>query len=168
MSLACLGRMDEALQLDPLGFQVNQDAGLILLGSGQTEAAIGYLRHVLELAPGLRIARVYLTMAWLRLENFEEALDLAGDEPGLRALVRARMGETDAATDLVRAWQHEPPSFTWRAILELALGREESALTSFKRGAGQFESEFLQLFIGVPVLFEGLSGNSEFTGLIRT
>lgn len=174
MNLACLGRPDEAvteiataLELDPLGFRANQDAGRILFAAGRFREAAARLRHTLELAPDLYFARVYLTLASIQLENYPEALATATAEPALRALVRLRMGESKGATKLLSTWASVPPSFTWRAVLEMALGEERQALESFKRGAERFEVEFLELFAGVQVLFEALASRPEFTGLLR-
>ena len=173
MALSCLGCTDEAvaeiteaLELDPLGFRANQDAGRILFAAGRFQEAAARLRHTLELAPDLDLARIYLALASIQLGDYPEALTIsAGAEPALGALVRARTGEPGSAAKLISKWGSEPPSFTWRGALQMAVGEEGRALESFEQGAERFEMEFLELFAGVQVLFPELSSRLEFTRL---
>lgn len=173
MVLACMGHtaeaiagIEEALELDPLGVTVNQDAGRILFFAHRFEEAIRRLRHTLEIAPNLYWARVYLTLAYVCSEKYEEALKAAAVEPALRAFVRARMGDAAEAERLLQKEGQPGSSFVWTAILHLALGRYEHAIRCFKRAARRLEVAFLELYLGVQLLFPRLGSDPEFVAFL--
>ncbi|HUF53062.1 MAG TPA: hypothetical protein VMR52_04725, partial [Dehalococcoidia bacterium] len=173
MVLACLGHtaeaiagIEEALELDPLGGRVNQDAGRILFCAHRFEEAIRRLRHTLEIAPNLYWARVYLVLAYVGSEKYQEALKAAAVEPALRAFVRAHMGDAAEAERLLEKEGQPGLSYAWTALLHLSLGRYEHAIQCFKRAAGRLEVAFLDLYPGVQTLFQRLGSDPEFVALL--
>lgn len=160
MVLACLGRLDsalteieQALELDPFGVTVNQDAGRIQYQAGRYEDAIQQLRHTLSLAPDAYWARVFLALASVKVGDHESAREVASVEPALAAWVRAQDGDPEAAKSLLESAGESVPSCTWRGVLTLALGREQGAIELFERGARRRELEALELYPGVMPLF---------------
>lgn len=173
MTLACLGRYDEAipeieraLELDPLGVTVNQDVGRILYMAGRYDEGIARLRHTVEIAPKAYWARVYLALAYLQAGAYREALASAKVEPSLTALVRGRMRETRAVDRALAADRKSPRSFTWRALLHVALGQERQAIESLRRAREQFECELLELCLRQQPLCDGLRSNPEFEAVV--
>ena len=173
MTLASLGRVEEAipeieraLELDPFGVTVNQDAGRILYLARRYDEAIVRLRHTLEIAPKAYWALVYLALAYIQIEAYRNALTVSEVEPALTAFVRGRMGETREVKKALEANRQLSKSSTWRAVLHLGLGQNDRAIRSLKRAAERFEPEFLDMCLGVQPIFDGLRSNPEFHALL--
>jgi tetratricopeptide (TPR) repeat protein len=173
MTQASLGRSDEALpeiehalELDPFGVTVNQDAGRILYAARRYDEAIARLSHTLEIAPETYWARVYLALAYLQTGDYQQALTAAAVEPAVAAFVRGQMGEFSEVKEALQKACRSARSFTWKAVLNLGLGHERQAIQSLKRAAERFEPEFLDLGLRVQPLFDGLRSNPEFEALV--
>ncbi|HUE70980.1 MAG TPA: hypothetical protein VMP01_08830, partial [Pirellulaceae bacterium] len=173
MTLASLGRVEEAipeieraLELDPFGVTVNQDAGRILYLARRYDEAIVRLRHTLEIAPKAYWALVYLALAYIQIEAYRHALTVSEVQPALTAFVRGRMGETHEVKKALEANRQLSKSFTWRAVLHLGLGQNDRAIRSLKRAAERFEPELLDMCLGVQPIFDGLRSNPEFHALL--
>jgi TolB-like protein/tetratricopeptide (TPR) repeat protein len=173
MVLASLGRCGEAipeielaLELDPLGVNINQDAGRILYLARRYDEAIARLRHTLEIAPKNYWARVYLALAYIQTGDYQQALTAAAVEPALVALVRGRMGETAAVPKALEMERPAGPSFTWKAVLHLALGQQRQAIQSLQCAHERFEPELLDLCLPGHPLFDELSATREFEALL--
>ena len=160
MVLSCLGRHDDALaeieqalELDPFGVTVNQDAGRILYGAGRYEEAIVRLRHTLAIAPHARWAPAFLTFTFVRTGDLEGALAAASSDAVLHAFVRGCMGERDAARNLLGTTR-PALSFTSQGLLHLGLGQVTEALALIKRGAERLDLDALDLYPGVRPFVE--------------
>lgn len=173
MTLASLGRCEEAipeiehaLELDPFGVSVNQDAGRILYLARRYDDAIARLRHTLEIAPETHWARVYLAFAYAQTGVYQQALTAAAVEPAVAAFVRGQMGETRAVREALQKERQSQQSFTWKAVLHLSLGQEREVIQALKRAAERFEPEFLDLCLRVNPLFDDLRSNPEFEAVV--
>jgi tetratricopeptide (TPR) repeat protein len=173
MVLASLGRLEEAipeieraLELDPFGVTVNQDTGRILYLARRYDEAVTHLRHTLEIAPKARWARIYLALAYIQTEAYQEALTASAGEPALSAFIRGRMGETHEVTRALEVNRRTSQSFTWTALLHLGLGQDLRAIQSLKCAAERFEPDFLDLCSRVQPLFDVLRSNPEFSALL--
>jgi TolB-like protein/Tfp pilus assembly protein PilF len=142
-----LAEIEQALELDPFGITVNQDAGRILYGAGRYQDAIVRLHHTLTIAPHARWAPAFLVFASVQAGDVDGALAAASADAVLHAFVRGRMGEgNDARTLLETAVQSL--SCTSQGLLHLGLGRVADAVTLIKLGAKRFELEALELYRG--------------------
>jgi tetratricopeptide (TPR) repeat protein len=148
-----LAEIEQALELDPLGITVNQDAGRILYSAGRYREAIVRLRHTLTFAPHARWAPPFLVLALIRVGDVEGALAAASGDAFLHAFVRASMGDEAPARSLLGRTVPSL-SFTRQGLLHLGLGRVTDALALFKRAAGRFELEALELYPGVRPFVE--------------
>jgi tetratricopeptide (TPR) repeat protein len=173
MTLASLGRSDEALpeiehalELDPFGVTVNQDAGRILYAARRYDEAIARLSHTLEIAPETYWARVYLALAYLQTGDYQQALAAVAVEPAVAAFIRGQMGEFRELKEALQKQSRSARSFTWKAVLHLGFGHERQAIQSLKRAAERFEPEFLDLGLRVQPLFDGLRSNPTFEAIV--
>ena len=172
MALAGLGRCGEAaveieraLELDPLGVTVNQDAGRILYLQRRFDEAIVRLRHTLEIAPNARWARVYWALASMHVGRYEEALTAAETEPALRALARGLMGDAGAVRKELEAHQKDGRSLTWTGVLHLGLNQDQQAIESLRRAAERYEPDFIGLCPRTQPLFDRLRQDPVFKAL---
>ncbi|HXW07832.1 MAG TPA: FlgO family outer membrane protein [Vicinamibacterales bacterium] len=158
-----LAEMEQALELDPFGITVNQDAGRILYSAGRYREAIVRLRHTLTFAPHARWAPPFLVFASIRTGDLEGALAAASGDAVLDAFVRTSMGDGAPARSLLET-TGPSLSFTRRGLLHLGLGRVTEALALFKRGSGCFELEALELYPGVRPFIEDRGSPAELDG----
>jgi TolB-like protein/Tfp pilus assembly protein PilF len=155
MTLSFLGRHDEALaeieralELDPFGATVNQDAGRILYSAGRYREAVARLRHTLAIAPNARWVVPFLVFALIRTGDLEGALATASADAVLHAFVRARMGDGETARALLRT-QDSGLGFTHQGLLYLGLGQAASAGPLLARGVEQRERDASDLYQGI-------------------
>jgi TolB-like protein/Flp pilus assembly protein TadD len=144
--------IEHALEQDPYGVTVNQDAGLILYSLGRFDDAILRLRHTLELAPKAPSASLYLCLTLFQSGDHEGAAAAAVD-PAMKAWVKARMGDPGDARGLLHRCDENGLGFAWQGVLYQGLGEIKSAVASFRRAAQLFELDFLPLYGCMRPLF---------------
>jgi TolB-like protein/Tfp pilus assembly protein PilF len=151
--LAAQGRFAEALaelqlahDLDPLSLIINTVYGSLLNEAGYPDKAVQQLHKTLEMDPGFSIATFMLGQAWEEKGDLKQAEVFyanawaANNHPirnALLACVYVRVGkESDARKirdELTNRAQHEyVPSYAL-ALVELALGAKEKAMTLLEK-----------------------------------
>lgn len=160
-----LDEMYQALDLDPFGMTVNQDAGRILYFARRYDEAIPQLRHTLEIAPQARWARTYLGFAYIQAGKLEDALSVFDADPMLQAFVLGAMGKSDEVRKAISENNAGGLGSTWAALLHLCLSENEKAIESLRRGAETHEVAYLEMCPKVQPLFDPLRSDARFQAL---
>jgi TolB-like protein/DNA-binding winged helix-turn-helix (wHTH) protein/Tfp pilus assembly protein PilF len=185
--LCAMGRLDEAsarfaqaLTLDPLSLQVNEEAAWPDYYAHRFEISDARYRRLLELEPRYATAHLELGANFVAQARFAEAQaeyqryvdltgersvalgyfaharGLAGDSRGARALLAELEGA--AARGYVPAYQ--------LGLAYLGLGEREHAIEWFERSRDQ-RSDFV-LYLGVDPFFDSLRNEPRFASLLRS
>lgn len=175
MSLCVAGRLEEAtteieiaVELDPLGITVNNDAGLIFYNARQPDRAIEYFRHAREINPDFPLTSRYLGRNYLFMQRYEEALAELKSDPLLTAATYAFMGEEAKAREL---FEHQKENdhrlFFSQAVLHVALREHAEAIQCLEKSYRGREMPFEYMMAGVDPLLDPLRSNPNFQALLE-
>jgi len=174
-----LARIKRALELDPLNVRTNARYGQFLVHAGHADEALTILKRTTELDPNYWLAYQFATSAHLTRGEFSKAVESAEKTMALNTnstrpiayggYARAKLGDAAAtrrALDdlLARAKTSYIPNVNI-AVLQIALGEKDNALSSLERAAAEKDSWMTFLKVE-PIWFE-LRGEPRFESLIR-
>jgi len=185
--LSNLGRHEEALalaqralELDPLNLRTNARYGQFLLHAGKTEQALAVLRRTMKLDPEYWLAYQFATSTHLVRKEYAEAISMAETTKRLNTVstrpiayggyAKAKLGDPQPARRALEelnalAKQKYVPNVNI-AVLQLAVGQRDEALTSLERAAAEKDSWMTFLKVE-PIWFE-LRGDPRFESLIQS
>jgi tetratricopeptide (TPR) repeat protein len=163
----------KAVELDPLSLIVNSDLAFNYINAHRFDDAMAQSRKTLEIDPGFHVVRGYLGLALQFKGQLKEALpEFRAVEPfsqGLLGQACARAGLRDEAQTIVAHLEDQAHTrFVTGysiAVIRLALGDKEGALTAPQTAADQHASEILTL--QSDPLFDDLHGDPRFEALIK-
>ena len=185
--LSNLGRHEEALalarralELDPLNVRTNARYGQFLNHAGRTDEALAVLKRTMELDPEYWLAYQFATSTHLVRKEYAEAIAKAEITQRLNtestrpvvygSYAKAKLGDVQtplrALNELNALAKEKYVPNVNIAVLQLALGRRDDALTSLERAAGERDSWMTFLKVE-PVWFE-LKGDPRFESLIQS
>ncbi len=164
-----------AVELDPLSMIVNSDLAYNYINAHRFDEAFAQARKTLEIDPGFRVARGYLGVALQFKGQLKEALPefrAGAAEPfsqGLLGQACARAGLRDEAQTILTHLEEEARSkFVTGysiAMIRLALGDKDGAITALQTASEQHAPEILTL--QCDPLFEDLHGDPRFKALVQ-
>ncbi len=165
----------KAVELDPLSLIVNSDLAFNYINAHRFDEAMAQSRKTLEIDPGFRVVRGYLGLALQFKGQLKEALPefrAGAVEPfsqGLLGQACARAGLRDEAQKILATLEEQARTkFVTGysiAMIRLALGDKEGALTALQSAADQHASEILT--VQSDPLFDDLHGDPRFQALIQ-
>ena len=182
--LRLMGRHDQAIaeitrarELDPLSPGVNATLGFLLLSAGRHDQAREALEKTLELDRGYPYAYLYLGHVYMAQRDYENAIAayrqaaaLGLDTPPTQIALGsayAYAGQTDRARAMAGELRDRTKNVSPAelAILMVALGEREQALTSLENAFRVRDSHLQQL--GVEPGFDPLRAEPRFTDLLQ-
>jgi tetratricopeptide (TPR) repeat protein len=165
----------KAIELDPLSLIVNSDLAFNYIIAHRFDEALARARKTLEIDPGFRVARGYLGLALQFKGQLKEALPefrAGASEPysqGLLGQACARAGLRDEAQSILAHLEEDSHTkFVTGysiAMIRLALGDKDGAMTALQTAEEQHGSEILSL--QSDPLFTELHGDPRFEALIK-
>ena len=173
-----LREMDEALVLDPVALPVMRDYGVLLAFRRDYDAALAQFRHVEDVDPSFAGVWYWTGRVLEEQGHYAEALAAyerrqAAGEANDRLLasiaaVRARMGDHDAARELLAQFEASADRVSpiARAIIHIRLGEHPEALVLLERACAERWPELYQL--NVDPLYDSLREHHRFVALLRS
>lgn len=180
------GKFDDALrearlaqQLDPLGEEVNTEAGLPLYFSRRYDEAIAQYRKAVEVNPDFWYSRFYLAMAYEQKGDYASAIsefrranqiaDVPETTAGL-AHVYAVSGRKDEAQKVLSELEEQaksryvsPYDF---AVIYAGLGERDRAFERLE-GALEDRSAWAPMYLKIDPRFDTMRGDPRFADLLR-
>jgi TolB-like protein len=165
----------KAVELDPLSLIVNSDLAFNYINAHRFDEAMAQSRKTLEIDPGFHVVRGYLGLALQFKGQLKDALPefrAGAVEPfsqGLLGQACARAGLRDEAqTILAHLEEQARTRFVTGysiAMIRLALGDKEGAITALQTASEQHAPEILTL--QSDPLFDDLHGDPRFEALVE-
>ena len=185
--LGLVGRFDDGFkelklgqEIDPLSPIINADLGKLLVFARQPDRAIEQLQKTLEMDPDFPLAHLFLALAYNQKQQRDEAiaeLEKHANTPGSRTIFKATLGfvyaqsgrKDEARTILNELIGRSSPN-QFRSPFEIALvytglGEYDQALDWLEKA--QTERDPFLIYTKVDPNFDGLRGDSRFTGLLH-
>ena len=146
--LSCLGKHDEALaeieqalDLDPLSYSINEIAGVLLYWSRKYDQAIRQFKTTLELYPDLYEPYYYLGLVYIQEKKYEEAISemkkavaLEEDSPQIKAWLGYAYAASGSEVRAVKILDELKDSSKYKYIspgliasIHIALGQKDHA-----------------------------------------